>query len=287
MVSNITDRASAKPFVPAFAQLKLGNHDALVVGVTTDSLATFRVAVRPTVDLADPVVWARRFFPQLLPLASVKIVLSHAGLAADRAMLPVVPEGTLFAGAHDHIRFVHREGRTVYVHSGSWNETLTLAFLRVDEHGTSWEIKQQPIAREDPADPELAALIREIRAKHQTAEDNAVVGRLPHALGPDEAARFTADALRAAAAVDAAFISHTTFGTGLAAGAITRTDFDACVRFDGALFVGEIYGARLSELLAASNETPDTPLEKRRQLMGAWAAYCEGASDGNVVRMAR
>ena len=30
-----------------------------------------------------------------------------------------------------------------------------------------------------------------------------------------------------------------------------------------------------------------TMLEKRRELMVAWAAYCDGASGGNVVRLAK
>jgi 5'-nucleotidase/UDP-sugar diphosphatase len=263
VVSNITHRVTGKPFAPAFARLKLGERDAMIVGVTTDVLATFRVAVRPTLDLADPVIWARRFFPQLLPLASVKIVLSHAGLEADRAMLPLVPDGTLFAGAHDHLRFVHRENRTAYIHSGSWNAFFTVAFLHFDARGASWEIQQQPIALDDPADPELAAVIRETRARYAAPEDAAIVGHLPRALTADEAAQFATDALRVAAKVDAAFIGHTTFGGGLPAGDISRAAFDACLRFDGTVFIGEISGAQLSELLAAANETPDTPFEKR------------------------
>jgi hypothetical protein len=36
--------------------------------------------------------------------------------------------------------------------------------------------------------------------------------------------------------------------------------------------------------VAASKRT--TLLEKRRELMAAWAGYCEGAASGNFVRIA-
>ena len=64
--------------------------------------------------------------------------------------------------------------------------------------------------------------------------------------------------------VDAAFIGNTTFGAGLPGGAVTREEFDACVRFDGAIYTAEVDGARLRELLAAANLEPESPFELRR-----------------------
>lgn len=263
VVCNITNRATGRPFAPASAKLRLGREEFSVVGVTTDNLATYRVAVRPALDLADPVVWAQRNFPTLLGGAPA-IVLSHAGIKADRGLMPLVPAGTLLAGAHDHQRFIHPFDRGIYVHSGSWNEYLTLAWLHRDETGRPrWVVEQIPVPADGPADTELAALIRETRAKHLTAEDTAVVAHTTAALGPAEAARTVVTALREAAGVDAAFVGNTTFGAGLPAGAVTREEFDACVRFDGTIFTAEVDGARLQQLLAAANLGPDTPFELR------------------------
>ena len=265
VLTNITDRATGAPFAPASTHLQLGRLDAVVVGVTTDDLATYRVAVRPSLDLANPVVWAKRNFPSLFTSAPLVIVLSHAGITADRAMLPLVPDGTLFAGAHDHLRFVQREGRTVYFHSGSWNEYVSLAWLCREADGAPrWVVEQVPVPADGPVDPELAALIRETAAKHLTPEDNAVMGHTAAALAPGEAARFVVRALRTASGVDAAFIGNTTFGAGLPAGDVTRVQLDACVRFDGAVFTAEVEGARLQQLLAAANQTVDTPFAQRR-----------------------
>jgi len=289
VVCNITNRATGRPFAPASAKLRLGREEFTVVGVTTDNLATYRVAVRPALDLADPVVWAGKNFPALLGVERVApnalndaggaekrlegkalhpapaIVLSHAGIKADRGIMPLLPAGTLFAGAHDHQRFIHPFDHGIYVHSGSWNEYLTLAWLHRDEAGRPrWVVEQIPVPADGPADTELEALIRETRAKHLTPEDTAVVTQTRAALGPAEAARTVVAALREAAGVDAAFVGNTTFGAGLPAGDVTREEFDACVRFDGTIFTAEVDGARLAQLLAAANLGPDTPFELRR-----------------------
>lgn len=280
VVSNITNRETGLPFAPAARQIRLGENDATIVGVTTDKLATYRVAVRPTLDLANPAVWARENFPKLLraeppalnapdrkragdgPL-HLNVVASHAGIAADREMLPLVPDGTLFAGAHDHQRFVEPFGRTVYFHSGSWNSHVSLAWLDRDEAGRArWTLEQVPV--EAPADPEMEALIARVMAEHLTDADRVVVARTTEALAPPAAARLVVGALREAAGVDAAFIGNTTFGDGLPAGGVTRLQFDACVRFDGKVFVAEVDGARLQQLLAAANLTPETPFAQRK-----------------------
>jgi 2',3'-cyclic-nucleotide 2'-phosphodiesterase (5'-nucleotidase family) len=209
-------------------------------------------------------VWAEQNFLSFLKPAELRIVLSHAGIKADRGMFRLVPPGTLFAGAHDHQRFVHPFDGSMYVHSGSWNEYLSLAWLCRDDTGAPrWVVEQLKIATDGPADPELTALIRETKTKYLTAEDTAVVGSAVQAMTTAEAAKFAAGALRAAAEVDAAFIGNTTFGAGLPAGAVTRTEFDSCVRFDGTIFTAEVDGARLSQLLVAANLGPDTPFELR------------------------
>jgi 2',3'-cyclic-nucleotide 2'-phosphodiesterase (5'-nucleotidase family) len=263
-ISNLRERGTGNYFTDPAATLKLGAREFALVGVTTDRLATFRVAVRPGLDPADPVAWAR---DNLAALSAGRplIFLSHAGLEADRELLALVPDGTLFAGAHDHLRFTHQQGRTVYFHSGSWNRHATLARLEREPDGAlRWKVKQVAITDNCPADTTLADFIAQIRAEHGTAEDFAPVGWLGSALKLSEAQRFVCEAVRRAAGVDAVFIGNTTFGTGLPAGEIPRLAFDACVRFDGAIFVTEIDGVRLRELLARANQGPDTPFAERQ-----------------------
>ena len=271
---NVLNPSTRQPYAPASTRLKLGPREAVVVGITTDRLSTFRLAVRPALDLADPVVWAKHHLPALFREAPLPILLTHTGLKADRAILSLVPDGTLFAGAHDHLRFVHRAGRTTYFHSGSWTEFISVARLHVTAAGPTWEVEQQRIGPDDPADAALAALIRTTLAHHLTAEETAVVGRTPRALGPTDAAHFAVEAARRAAGADFALVGATTFGAGLPAGEVSRFALDACVRFDGPLFAAEVDGAWLKTLLARCNQGPDTPWTDRagENLVAAAAA---------------
>jgi len=266
VISNLVNRVTGQAFAPVSTSLRLGAREAVVVGLATDKLTTYRAAIRPSLDLTDPIVWAKQnlasFFP---PTTTLSILLTHTGLNADRVLLELIPDGTLFAGAHDHLRFVHQAGRTIYFHSGSWNDGYSLATLRTDPGGQlRWAVAQFPLAATDPADPELAALIQKISAQHLTPEDLAVLGRNDTALAPGATARFVVAALRTAARADAAVIGATTFGAGLPAGEVTRAALDACVRFDGTIFVAEISGTELTAILAKSNQDPATPFSARR-----------------------
>lgn len=267
VIGNLRDRTTGELFAPASARLQLGAIDVVVAGVTTDQLSQYRAAVRPSLDLAVPAVWAREKFPGIFdaaPPRAAKIVLSHAGLRLDRGMFPHVPDGTLFAGAHDHARFVERLGHTVYFHSGSWNGHFSLVRLRRASAGApEWAIEQPALRASDPADPELEKRIRETAARHLTADDLAPVGRLPAELARVDAARFVVAAVRTAAGVDAAFVGNTTFGDGLPAGEISRVALNACVRFDGTICVAEVTGERLRALLARANQGPETPFAER------------------------
>jgi 2',3'-cyclic-nucleotide 2'-phosphodiesterase (5'-nucleotidase family) len=286
VVGNIVNRGTGRPFAPAAVPLKLGAHEAMVVGLATDALATYRVAIRPTLDLADPVVWARENFPKLLAPAAERvdpnalekeaatetkrvepyahqplpIILSHCGLAADKELLTLVPDGTLFSGAHSHLRFVEPFGRTRYFHSGSWIQHVSLAWLCREENGAlHWQIEQVPVPVDGPADPELADLIRDVRARHLTDEERAIVGQTKRAMDTVQAAQFVAQVLCEGAGAEAAFVGNTTFGAGLPSGNVEQLEFDACVRFDGPIYTAVVDGARLQALLAAANQGPETP----------------------------
>ena len=263
VISNLVDRATQAPFAPGSTRLLLGAREAVVVGLATDHLNTYRAAVRPSLDVSDPLAWAQKNFPALLKTAPLAIVLTHTGVQTDRALLPLIPDGTLFAGAHNHLRFVHHTGRTVYFQSGSWNDSFSLAMLHATDAGPRWEVEQIPIALTDPADPALAALIRETNAKYLTADDLVVVGHTAKALSPIEAARWVAAQVRTGAGVDAAAIGNTTFGAGLPEGEVTRVAFDACVRFEGTICIAEVTGAQLAAILATANQGPETPFAER------------------------
>ena len=283
---NARDRRTSDPLAPASTVLKLGTYEATVVGFMTDRLATFRAAIRPDLDLADPVVWARQNVPELLKGSLLPIVLSHSGIRVDREILPLTPPDTLFAGAHDHLRFIRRFGSRIYFHSGSWMEFYSLARLRWRQNRLQWEVEQLPLDARGRGDPELIQLIRDVHREHLTPEDNATVGITREAMPVAQAARFAAEALQKAAQVDTAFIGNTTFGAGLPEGPIAQIDFDACVRFDGPIFTAEVDGARLQQLVAAANEDEHTPFARRKGEFSFAGGRLSGIDPEKIYRIA-
>ena len=127
-----------------------------------------------------------------------------------------------------------------------------------------WDIEQQEISENDPSDPEMAAVIRDVETRHFRAEDLQPVGRTAEGLSRTQAAEFTVKAVARAAQADAAFIGNTTFGDGLPSGEVSRFALDACVRFDGTIWVAEITGARLRELMRGANQGASTSFSERR-----------------------
>lgn len=263
-IGNLRERSTGNYFTDPAVALKLGRIDTVLVGLTTDHLSTYRLPIRPSLKPAEPVAWGRANLPRLAAQGPL-IVLSHAGLEADRELLKLVPDGTLFAGAHDHLRFVHQVSRTVYFHSGSWNSHASLVWLRQGLGGAlHWDVEQVELSETGAADAALVAFIAKVRREFGQPEDLAPVGRLRTPLSASAAARFAVTALRDATHVDAAFIGNTTFGGGLPGGEVSRLAFDACVRFDGTIFTTEVDGVFLRELVARSNQGPGTAFADRR-----------------------
>lgn len=260
ILSNIIDTRTGAPFTDAAATLDLDGTPLRVVGIATNAINTYPAATREIMDIPDPAAWAQDNLSDALGATGFPIVLSHAGVTPDRAILPLVPAGGLIVGGHDHIILDHDEAGTRYIHTGSWSSLFTVATI-ADNAIASVERRQ--IALDAPADAELEALITETLAAHLTAEELAIVGTSPEAMTVAESARFVATAMADAVDADYGFIGHTTFGTGFPAGEFSLYAFNSIVRFDGSLRVAEIDAATLADILTRANQDGDIPLASR------------------------
>lgn len=281
VVSNIVDARTGAPYAPAQADLPLGKRTLRVVGVGTNSINTYPAASRPTLHIPVPGEWARAHLARSLSGADLVMVLSHAGVAPDREILPLLPDGTLMIGGHNHLLFQHRQGSSLYVHTGSWSNAYTAVALYAAGPGDAVSV---PVALDGPIAPALAELIPAVLARTLTDEERAILGTSPAALSLGDTGRAVAAAMAKAAGADAGFIGHTTLGTGLPAGPVSRHAFDAVVRFEGTLMVAEVPRERLAKFLARANQDRQMPLDQRN---GDFL-YAEqvGTPAGDSVRIA-
>lgn len=275
VLSNLLDRRTGLPFAPATAELPLpGGRRLTLVGIATDDASTYRAPVRETLRIPEPAGWARENLPALLAGAEAAVVLSHAGVAADREMLPLMPPGALLLGGHEHLRFQVALGPVRYLHTGSWNRFVTLAGLSFS--GAAPVLHEAAVEPGTAEDPAHAALVREVLAAHLTPVEREVLFTLPRALPLGEAARRASAAMGEATGAATGLIGHTSFGTGLPPGEVTRFAFDAFIRFDGTLFRGEADAAALAAIRDRANQDGDVEFDRR---IGdfAYAAALPGA----------
>ncbi|MDS7596207.1 metallophosphoesterase [Agrobacterium tumefaciens] len=261
VLSNIIDKRSGAPYAPAHAELTVGERKVIVAGVATNAINTYPKATRDTLDIPEPTAWAKDNLPAIVRQDAINIVLSHAGVVADREILPILPDGTLLVGGHDHLNFVHEQHATRYVHTGSWCTSMAVATFAAP--GTAPAVETVSIDNGALASQTLRALIEQTLDRHLTDEEKAVVGKSSAALTVSQAGRHAAMSIATKTGADVGFIGHTSFGAGLPKGDIRRYDFNASLRFDGKLMVTEVDGEVLADILTRCNQDGDIPLSSR------------------------
>lgn len=261
VIGSAYDLRRGRLFAPAVARVGLGGRRAALLGLSPHEPFVWRAPHRAVAALPAPVAFAADLAPGAFADADFPILASHAGLAADKAILPTLPWGTTALGGHDHVTLAHSAPGLGYAHAGAWGASVFYAGLKAGETPAVGPIPLDAV--EAPADEALGAAVDAVLAEHLTDEDREVVAELPSGLTLPGSILYAAEAVRAAADADIALLSHTTFGQALSAGQTTRWDFDAYIRFDGDIRVAEISGARLARILRGANQHLATDLDAR------------------------
>ena len=264
VMSNIVDARTGRLLAPAARSFGVIDKRVALAGLGTDNIFTYRPPIRPTLTIPQPVAWAESLMPGLTRDADAAIIVSHAGVAADKAMLDMLPERSLLIGGHDHLNFTHEEPGLAYVHPGSWGNGFTVASLTFNaEGGADTKFETVAVAPDDDPDVDVANAIAIAMDEHMTDEDRATVGTVSETLDLAQSIMFATEAVREATGADVAFLGHTTFGTGLEAGDVSRYDFDAYIRFDGDIRTVDVTGEQLSAIMGRANQHTATTLDER------------------------
>jgi 5'-nucleotidase / UDP-sugar diphosphatase len=263
VIGNILDQRTGRFFAPASAKLTIGGRRLGIMGLAATNPFVYREPVRETLGLLEPVEFVRSAFDPIMAGADIPVVLSHAGVVADRAILASLPDGTLIVGGHDHLTLDHAENRTRYFHGGSWGNAITAVDISAANDGPRYDITRIPISTTMPADEALGSAVSDVLARHLNDEDKEAIAEVPEARDLAASILFAVEAVRQAVDADVAFLGHTTFGAGMAAGTMTRYDFDAFVRFDGEIQVVEVSGDVLAAIMTRANQHLAASLTER------------------------
>lgn len=281
-VGGVIDARRGRFFAPVSARLGLGGRRLAALALAPDNPRVWRAAVRDALTLPDPVALARDAGPGAFAGADFPLLLSHAGLRADKRLLAGLPEGAAVIGGHSHVSFAHAEARLGYAHCGAWGTHLTLGLLRAGEPPRLQVLPAADLADRD--DPALAETVAATLAAHLDPEDREVLAHRETDLDLPASILLAAEAVRAAVGADAALLGHTTFGQPLAAGPLTRHDFDAYLRFDGKVMTAQVPAETLAVILSRANQHRAVGLDART---GDYAHATEVAiAPGRTYRLA-
>ncbi len=262
VISNLMDRRTGRFLAPVADTLGLGGIKVSLLGLAATNPFVYRQPVRDTLTFLDTAQFVADAYADTQGGSDLAMIMSHAGVAPDKTFIDSLPEGTVMQGAHDHQSFELRHNGVHYFHGGSWGTHLGVLSLNRTADGVATRYRTEAIAPTG-GDAVLADLIAAQKAEHLTDADRAVVAEIPQAFDMHQSILLATEAMRAATGADVAMIGHTTFGAPLAAGPLTRYDFDAFVRFGGGLKLAEVSGAQLADMVARANQFAATDLSGR------------------------
>lgn len=238
--------------------------DRFFPGFATPALQTYVPAVRDQLVIPNP---ADSFhsYRQTWDLPSSKILpLSHAGISHDREILDLMDGQFILAGSHNHQKFQYNfPDKSSYFQQGFRGESVCLIRLPCPESQLPAGFETIQIEEAIPMDRHFANELKSLQRDFLERDDLQTIGRLPGALAFDNAVQWAVDTIACRTDADFALVNHTSFGSGLPGGDVSRYAFSTFVRFENQLVEAECRGDQIKKFIALIESKDSIPLSER------------------------
>ncbi len=240
-----------------YTDISVGDKRIRFIGVDTDHGKTFPLYLRTSLNIPAPLAWMQLNYAPLSGTADYTVLLSHAGLQADKEILAFLSQQTFkpiyMTGAHDHLTLQQRVDGIPYLHTGFKGQRLVVADIQLN---TAPDVQVHTLLTEDIKDKNqaFASLLEQTRKDTLTPQDLAIVGTVPEALNLSEAVDWTLQVMREKTGADVALFNHSSFGSGLPKGPLPLYRFNQFMRFENKLMMTTVDGKTLRAILANANQ---------------------------------
>lgn len=252
--------------LPTYTDIVLGQQHLRFIGIDTDHTRTFPASMRDSLTIPPPQKWLAGHYAHLAENADYTVVLSHAGLQTDKAILAFLSAQShpplYVLGAHDHLNLQTHINGIPYLHTTFKGQRLVITSLLLSPTQHEVDVDNNITDFSQTGNSAFASEIAATRAQVLAEKDLAIVGVVPTDMSLVEAVDWTLATMRQATGADVALFNHSSFGSGLQQGPLAEYRFNQFMRFENKLMTTTVDGETLLKLLSRANQHQITELEQ-------------------------
>lgn len=252
--------------LPAYTDIMVNQQQLRFIGVDTDHSRTFPAALRASLNIPVPQAWLKSHYQTLAKDADYTVLMSHAGLIADKAMLQYLgsqaKKPLYLTGAHDHLSLQTNINGIPYLHTAFKGQRLVVTSLQLDKDAPSISIDTLETDFKQKGNQGFAHQINATRQQVLDNNDTQIVGNVSTNMSLTEAVDWTLNTMLAATGADVALFNHSSFGSGLPRGPLAEYRFNQFMRFENKLVTATVDGITLEKILARANQHQQKDFDK-------------------------
>jgi 2',3'-cyclic-nucleotide 2'-phosphodiesterase (5'-nucleotidase family) len=232
--ANVVHRHTGTPLLPAYTIKEISGVRVAILGLGVVRMGHYSAR---DLEWLQPIEVAKRYVPVLRPQADLLIVLSHLGLATDRALAAAVPEIDLIVGGHSHTRLdvlkrVPRPPDPVaigIVQAGGGYEFVGRVDVRMRSSDDGYTVdaldgRLLPVTATVPGDPAVQAVLAYYAVPFSDTVGTLESGLVAAREGPSPLTDFAAEAIRTVTRSDLSMVWRFSAWPSFEAGPVTVSD---------------------------------------------------------------